>query len=48
MQQDTRNAVEVLMDAKGHNRNTVIFEKGKGLQPYDMWTKKLNLFLRKQ
>ena len=33
---------------KNHSGEDEIFKKGKGLDPYNMWTKKTNLFLRKQ
>ena len=49
MQQDTWDAVKVLMDESKHNRDSVIFDKGSNVeQPYNMWTKKLNVFLKRQ
>jgi integrase len=49
VQQDTWDAVKVLMDESKHNRDSVIFDKGSNVeQPYNMWTKRLNVFLRRQ
>jgi integrase len=42
-------AVEDLMEDRKHDKKTVMFEEGKNSKDlYNMWTKKVNLFLSKQ
>ena len=44
--EETRTAVENMKKVKEHKDDDEIFKKGRELDPYNNWTKKVNRFLK--